>query len=194
LENTNADCEVCTSNDEKNNNCKWCPAGTDCGQHRQSPIDLLRDRGLWNDPNEKECPDWHWMKFQDGACTWDDLVDNDDSIHRNNFLIRRHGLQILQPVDNNGNLECFKESLGGARYPRLDYSKGFPNWWHLAHTEISVPSEHTQEGKRYDAEVTLAHFYENDEIAKNQVSRFGGSPIIIQDPFPLTGIQPFFLS
>eukprot|EP00545_Synedropsis_sp_CCMP1620_P000285 CAMPEP_0119029340 /NCGR_PEP_ID=MMETSP1176-20130426/40466_1 /TAXON_ID=265551 /ORGANISM="Synedropsis recta cf, Strain CCMP1620" /LENGTH=928 /DNA_ID=CAMNT_0006985675 /DNA_START=82 /DNA_END=2868 /DNA_ORIENTATION=- len=166
--------EVCTNNDVKNNNCKSCPAGgPSCGQHRQSPIDLMRDRGLFNHENEKECPDWHWMKYQDGACTWDDLVDNDDSIHRNNFLIQRHALQILQPVDNNGNLECFDEALGGARYPRLDYSKGFPDWWHLAHTEVSVPSEHTQEGKRYDAEVTLAHFYEVDDDAtrKNEIGK-----------------------
>ena len=169
LENTNAACEICVRNDIENNNCKWCPAdGENCGQTRQSPINLSRDRGLWNHENEKECPDWHFMKYQDGACTWDNLVDNSESIHRNNFLIRRHALQILQPVDDRGVLRCRNDTTGLRKYPRLDYSKGFPNWWHLAHTEISVPSAHTQEGKRYDAEVTLAHFYELEE-PKNQV-------------------------
>jgi hypothetical protein len=48
----------------------------------------------------------------------------------------------------------------------LDYSKGFPDWWFLSHTEITVPSEHTQEGKYYDAEVHLAHFYSVDHQRK----------------------------
>lgn len=107
------------------------------------------------------------MRYQSGACNWEDIIDNDDAMHRNGFQIERHALQILTPVDDDGDLQCFNETLG-ARYPRLDYSKGFPNWWHLAHTEISVPSEHTQEGKRYDAEVTLAHFYEMEHY-RNQV-------------------------
>ena len=141
----------------EDNNCKWCPAGADCGQTRQSPIDLNRDIGLLSHPNSKECPDWHHMKYFEGSCSWNDLVDNRGSIHRNNFLIRRHALQILQPVDEDGELEC-----NGREYPKLDVSKGFPNWFHLVHTEISVPSQHTQEGKRYDAEVSLAHFYEKD--------------------------------
>lgn len=43
------------------NDCRWCPIeGNDCGQHRQSPIDLHRDRAIAGNPNEKECPDWHW--------------------------------------------------------------------------------------------------------------------------------------
>jgi hypothetical protein len=164
-------CEVCVDKIYvDNNNCKSCPAGGDCGQTRQSPIELFRDRGLLNSPESKECPDWHHMKYQEGACTWEDLVDNDESIHRNNFLIRRHALQILTPVDEDGELKCFNASLDGRRYPRIDYSKGFPNFFHLAHTEISVPSQHTQEGKRYDGEVSLAHFYEADFPQKNQVS------------------------
>eukprot|EP00980_Cylindrotheca_fusiformis_P006471 scaffold1377_cov126-Cylindrotheca_fusiformis.AAC.16 len=43
------------------NNCEWCPAtGNSCGQHRQSPIELQRDRADPNSPNWKECEDWHW--------------------------------------------------------------------------------------------------------------------------------------
>ncbi|KAL3944059.1 MAG: hypothetical protein SGBAC_001842, partial [Bacillariaceae sp.] len=42
------------------NNCAWCPAeGNNCGQHRQSPIDLQRDRADPDSPNWKECEDWH---------------------------------------------------------------------------------------------------------------------------------------
>ena len=142
----------------KRNNCKSCPAtGNNCGQHRQSPIDLERDRGIPNHDNYKECFDYHWMAYEDGACTWDDIVDNPTSEFRNNFFIQRHALQILQPLSTDGVLQC--ENHLGRRFPRLDYSKGFPNWWHLSHTEVTVPSEHTQQGKRYDAEVHLIHFY-----------------------------------
>lgn len=53
-------------------------------------------------------------------------------------------------------------------FPRLDYSKGFPDWWHMARIDISTPSQHFQEGNQYAAEVTLAHFYEKDHF-KNHV-------------------------
>lgn len=32
-------------------------------------------------------------------------------------------------------------------------------WWHLSHIDVHVPSEHTQEGKRYDGELQMYHFY-----------------------------------
>jgi hypothetical protein len=34
--------------------------------------------------------------------------------------------------------------------------------WYLSHIDVHVPSEHTQEGKRYDAEIELFHFYSID--------------------------------
>ena len=73
----------------------------------------------------------------------------------------------MQPLTKDGQLAC--ENENGNRYPRADYSKGFPDWFHLAHTEITVPSVHTQEGKRYDAEIHLNHFYENGDIPKDKV-------------------------
>jgi hypothetical protein len=73
------------------------------------------------------------------------------------------------PLTKNGELACFTNETKRT-YPRMDYSKGFPDWFHLSHTDIIVPSVHTQEGKRYDAEVHLAHFYEVDDIEKNKVS------------------------
>lgn len=47
----------------------------------------------------------------------------------------------------------------GSRFGRIDYSKGFSDWWYLSHIDVRIPSEHTQEGRRYDAEIQLAHFY-----------------------------------
>lgn len=169
IESVQEDCEKCVPNDVKNNNCKWCPLGGDCGQTRQSPIDLLRNRGLLNHPESKECPDWHHMKFFEGACKWDDIIDNDSAVHRNNFLIRRHALQILTPVNEDGELQCKDDSIGGRVFPRLDVSKGFPDWFFHAFTEISVPSQHTSDGKRFSGEVTMTHFYEESDIPQNQV-------------------------
>ena len=110
-------------------------------------------------PNHKECKDWHWMQYRDDTCTFDDM--------KSQFEINRHALQIWIPVKDNGKIDCWEEGKG-RRYPRLDYSKGFPDWWYLQRTDISVPSQHTQEGHRYAAEVTLAHFYEIPH-AKNEV-------------------------
>ena len=92
------------------------------------------------------------------------MVKNGYSEQENNFKINRHSLQILQPIDEHGQLQC--DSPSGRMFPRLDYSKGFPDWWFLSHTEVTVPSEHTQGGKHYDAEVHLAHFYSENHDRK----------------------------
>jgi len=143
------------------NQCKWCPeTGNKCPfNHRMSPVNLVRDRAIEDNPNWKDCPDWHWMNFEDGTCKWDDMEDS--------FEINEHALQIHTPMRGNGDINC-ANSEGERLYPRLDYSKGFPDWWHLDRTDVKVPSEHTQHGKRYAAEISLAHFYELDHW-KNQV-------------------------
>ena len=105
--------------------------------------------------------DYHWMAYEDRSCLWSDMIRNTKTPTPNQFKIQRHALQILQPVDDQGNLQCLRQD-GRNSFPRLDYSKGFPNWWHLSHTKVTVPSEHFQHGKQYDAEVHLAHFYEVD--------------------------------
>jgi Eukaryotic-type carbonic anhydrase len=141
--------------------CKWCPAvesNDACGQHRQSPIDLLRDRGIIGNENEKECPDWHWMQSRDDSCSWDDVKDH--------FSIQRHALQMEIPQLPNGDIDCIED--GKRKYPRIDYSKGFPHWWWMQRIDIMVPSQHTQEGTQYAAEVILAHFYEQVDY-KNKV-------------------------
>jgi len=153
------------------NFCRWCPVGSDeCGRHHQSPINLLREVGL--DPNislvANECIDLHWMKYEDSFCSMEELVEQDQ------FSIERYGLRIGQPItvyedmvnDTDGvfdgiKLEC--RIIGrGSRFGRIDFSKGFSDWWYLSHTDIHVPSEHTQEGKRYDAEIQMYHFYSLD--------------------------------
>ena len=108
------------------------------------------------------------MNFEDGTCQWDDMKDS--------FEISKHALQIHTPMRQNGDIDC-ANAEGERKYPRLDYSKGFPDWWHLDRTDVKVPSEHTQHGKRYAAEISLAHFYEIGHY-KNQV---GYVTIFMQD-------------
>jgi len=105
------------------------------------------------------------MKYEDSFCTMDQLIDSDA------FTIERHALRISQPiavhddfsqdpdgVEDGVELKCRLEGRG-SRFGRIDFSKGFSHWWYLSHTDIHTPSEHTQEGQRYDAEIQLHHFY-----------------------------------
>lgn len=156
------------------NYCKWCPEGerNGCGRHHQSPVNLQREVGKDFNSSSKfysdianECIDLHWMKYEDSYCTMDHLEDADA------FTIERHALRISQPIsvyDNFGQdqdgvkdgvkLECRIEGKG-SRFGKIDYSKGFSQWWHLSHIDIHTPSEHTQDGVRYDGEIQLQHFY-----------------------------------
>lgn len=101
------------------------------------------------------------MKYRDSSCTFERLQ------RTNSFRIDRHALRIIQPIklgpNNTYILDCYKQPL---RWGRIDYSKGFMDWWYLSHIDFHVPSEHTQEGKRYDAEIQMYHFYSvSDEQA-----------------------------
>jgi len=151
------------------NYCRWCPIDEPdlCGRHHQSPINLQREVGYEPDTHElaNECIDAHWMKYEDSYCSMDQLVDADA------FTIERHALRISQPIEvyddflldldgvpDGVRLNCVREGRG-SRFGRIDFSKGFSQWWYLSHTDIKTPSEHTQEGVRYDAEIQLHHFY-----------------------------------
>lgn len=92
------------------------------------------------------------------------------------FEIGRNALMIHTPIRSNGDIDCVNEA-GERKFPKLDYSKGFPDWWYLSRTDITVPSEHVQHGKRYAAEVKLSHFYEIDHY-KN---RLGVISFFMQD-------------
>lgn len=159
------------------NSCRWCPQGSStCGAHHQSPIDLKRNRAI-NDGSEthRQCIDWHWMKYEDGTCDAQQLRD------ANAYSIERHALKITIPYEEydgpGPNEEPLEEHYevgwqptctdrgGNHRWPRIDFSKGFPDWWFLSHTDVKIPSEHTQEGKRYSAEVQMYHFYSKSRNA-----------------------------
>jgi hypothetical protein len=124
---------------EANNTCMDCStkARGPCRRHKQSPLHLFR-----NITARRECKDRHWMHSSRGTCGFGNM----------RFTLERHGLRAYQPLDENGESTC--------RIPaNIDYSMGFPDRWHLVHTDIKVPSEHMQDGKRYDAEVQLHHIY-----------------------------------
>ena len=95
------------------------------------------------------------MAYHDSTCTFDELK------RQNAFTIERHALKISQPMedlgDDNWRIGCRSEL--GRRFGKIDFSKGFSQWWHLSHIDVHVPSEHTQEGKRYSGELQMYHFY-----------------------------------
>jgi Eukaryotic-type carbonic anhydrase len=96
------------------------------------------------------------MKFHDSTCTFDNLRE------KRSFRIDRHALRIIQPIVYNENLGQYRldcKSDQGRKFGRIDFSRGFQQWWFLSHTDIHLPSEHTQGGKRYDAELQMYHFY-----------------------------------
>lgn len=137
----------------EDNYCLWCPeGGNDCGIHHQSPIDLLRDGAIEGHENENECLDLHWMKYEDSFCTEDQLIAADA------FTVERHALRVSQPItvfeDQELQIDC-ENSDGKRRFGRIDFSTGFSQWWYLSHIDFHTPSEHTQEGKRYDGEIQL---------------------------------------
>ena len=140
--------------------CRWCPDdGTEsCGLHHESPINLLRSHADPNSTDYNFCVDVHWMKYEDSFCTLDQLIAG------NAFQIERHALRIAQPItilnatNRTYQLECPKPGIG-RHLGRIDFSKGFSQWWYLSHIDFSTPSEHTQNGKRYDVEAKMMHFY-----------------------------------
>lgn len=96
------------------------------------------------------------MEYYDSSCSLEQLQE------KNAFVIDRHALRIVQPMIENDDgtfrLDC-KNKNGKSVFGRIDFSKGFSDWWHLSHVDFHVPSEHTQEGKRYDGEIQMYHFY-----------------------------------
>jgi Eukaryotic-type carbonic anhydrase len=125
-----------------------------CGSHHESPIDLLRSRAVETDADYHPCIDVHWMQYHDSSCTFDQLQE------KNSFRIERHALKVVQPIVLNATgsyvLDCQEK---GKSWGRIDFSRGFQAWWYLSHVNIKVPSEHLQEGKRYDGEIQMYHFY-----------------------------------
>jgi hypothetical protein len=109
------------------------------------------------DPSSSDfniCIDGHWMAYTDSSCKFDELRD------KNSFTIERHALKITQPTSTNDNggkirsLDC-----KGGRWGQIDFAKGFSDWWFLSHIDFHVPSEHYQNGKQYDGELQMYHYY-----------------------------------
>lgn len=114
------------------NQCLDCSASKtgDCKTHKQSPINLYRSvTGI------RPCRDWHRMHFNKGNCRFGEM----------RFEILPHVLRAYQPKD------------GCQIDPCIDFSYGFPDEWLLRFTDISVPSQHTVEGKRFAGEVVMSH-------------------------------------
>jgi Eukaryotic-type carbonic anhydrase len=94
------------------------------------------------------------MEYYDSGCTFDDIKK------KNGFSIERHALKITQPMSSNEDggkirrLDCSTN-----RYGKIDFPKGYSDWWYLSHMDFHVPSEHTQMGKRYSGELQMYHFY-----------------------------------
>ena len=53
--------------------------------------------------------------------------------------------------------------------------------WYLSHIDVHTPSEHSQEGKRYDGELQLQHFYSvNASMAKGVANEMGTVAVFLQ--------------
>lgn len=69
--------------------------------------------------------------------------------------------QILPHV-----LRAYLPNKCPGEWPWIDFSMGFPDPWQLRFTDISIPSQHVQDGVRYDAEVVLSHVYSKNNPKK----------------------------
>lgn len=119
------------------NMCKDCSSSDDriCKRHTQSPIHLSKKDAIAN----RECIDRHRMRYFAGECRFNKM----------DFQILPHVLRAYQP----------RQNCSGDFQPGIDFSRGFPHPWLLSFTDISIPSQHVIDGKRYDAEVVLSHTY-----------------------------------
>jgi carbonic anhydrase len=142
------------------NQCMSCPYGTNsCPANHNSPINLDRNLNVQGSKIYNECIDGHYIRHLDSSCSYDELRQ------KNAFTVERYGLKINQPIaetqESSGfyNIDCQGQPGLGRRWGRMDYPKGWSHWWLLSHIDFHVPSEHTQNGKRYDAELQLHHYY-----------------------------------
>jgi hypothetical protein len=151
-------CLNCPADDPaSNSNSSSTGSNSACWNHHQSPIELNRNLGIPNSTTSQECIDLHWMKYEDSTCTWQHLTD------ANAVTVERHALRVAQPIEgtedeHNMRLAC-PSVTAPRKFGRIDFSKGFHNWWFLSHIDFHVPSEHAQDGKRYSAEAQMYHYY-----------------------------------
>jgi hypothetical protein len=89
------------------------------------------------------------MRYWAGECSYGD----------SKFEIMPHTLRVYRP-----NKPC---GAPGTVQPQMDYSQGFPVPWIYKFTDISVPAQHTIEGKPFDAEVIMSHTFTADVDEKH---------------------------
>jgi hypothetical protein len=82
------------------------------------------------------------------------------------FEVMAHTLRVYRP----------RRKCPGRFQPQLDFSRGFPAPWRYAFTDISIPSQHTMEGRRFDAEVIMSHAYgerDKEKLVRGPVPFWG---------------------
>ena len=72
--------------------------------------------------------------------------------------------------------------------PAIDFSFGFPEPWLLRYTDITIPSQHTLDGKRFHAEIILSHTYSN----RTAEDKLIGNVAIMVDVGGASDHYPFF--
>jgi hypothetical protein len=82
--------------------------------------------------------DRHKIRYWAGECNFDDM----------RFEIMAHTLRVYRPKGN----------CPGRYQPQLDFSRAAAPW-RYSFTDISIPSQHTITGRRFDAEVIISHAY-----------------------------------
>lgn len=104
---------------------------------RPSPVNLL--------PNDI-CLDDHEIlsrKIRRTDCKFEDFT----------FLITPHYLRVHAPPINNGYCNP----------PHVDLPNGFANKWPIGWIELHMRSEHTIDGRRFDAEIQMMHLGQDDQ-------------------------------
>jgi hypothetical protein len=153
-----------------NNTCKDCSSRRRgvCKDHKQSPIPLNR-----NVTATRECIDRHLMKVRSAGTCWSYAADSTapSLIMSFSLVLLQYGtgqchvddmkFQILPHV-----LRTYQPNRCPGQQPNIDFSMGFPYPWLLKFTDITIPSHHMQDGKRYDAEVVLTHAYSKNNPKK----------------------------
>jgi len=122
------------------NMCRDCSESKEgeCFKHKQSPIALSKQFAT----SSRQCNDRHRMRYWAGECR----------LSKMDFQILPHVLRAYQPTFCPGEFQ-----------PSADFSRGFPDPWVLAFTDISVPAQHVIDGKHFAAEVVLSHTYSIDQ-------------------------------
>jgi hypothetical protein len=169
------DLDAFVPEDGMQNTCRDCTSlyNDGCRRNTQSPIRLER-----NATARRECKDQHRMNFVTGNCHVEqvdfEILPHGKCKQRGSHVYITFCLLVLYVSHSMIFFLVLRayQPHGCGSLPNIDFSRGFPDPWHLAFTDISVPSQHVQGGKRYDAEVVLSHVYSKEKDNKLVSSQF----------------------